>query len=64
MPYSTLGPLVLSMEGDAYPGDSEPPTLIGVVSWSGSCGDYNFPEVYGRVSDVLDWIEEKMREEL
>ena len=52
-----LGPLVLSNDGDDYPGQSGPPTLIGVVSWGGSCG---YASVFGRVSVVIDWIKKEM----
>ena len=31
-------------------------TLIGIVAWNAGCGDVNYPDVYSRVSDVLDWI--------
>lgn len=31
--------------------------LVGVVSWSlGVCGDPKYPDVYGRVAAVRDWI--------
>ena len=33
-------------------------TIVGVMSWSEGCGDYYFPDVYARVSGVVDWIKE------
>ena len=31
-------------------------TVIGIASWSMGCGDTEYPDVYARVADVLDWI--------
>ena len=31
-------------------------TLIGIVSWGGACGFAEYPDVYAKVSLVLDWI--------
>ena len=31
--------------------------LIGVVSWGIGCGLPGYPDVYARVTDVMDWIE-------
>ena len=31
--------------------------LIGVVSWGIGCGLSAYPDVYARVTDVMDWIE-------
>ena len=56
---SILGPLVLSKEGDDYPGQSGPPTLIGVASWA-TCNNASIPPVFGRVSSVVDWIEKEI----
>ena len=33
--------------------------LIGITSWAAACGYAEWPDVYGRVSSVLDWITEK-----
>ena len=35
------------------------PTLIGIQSFSGACGYAAYPDVFGRVTHVLDWITEK-----
>ena len=33
------------------------PTVIGITSWITSCGYVEYPEVYGRVSHVVNWIQ-------
>ena len=33
------------------------PTLIGITSWVTACGYVDYPEVYGRVSRVVNWIQ-------
>ena len=33
-------------------------TIIGVTSWSSSCGDDEYPPVFGKVTQVLDWIQD------
>ena len=33
--------------------------LIGITSWAAACGYAEWPDVYGRVSSMLDWITEK-----
>ena len=35
------------------------PTLLGIVSFSGACGYAEYPDVFGRVTKILDWIESK-----
>ena len=32
-------------------------TIFGVTSWSLACGYAEYPDVFGRVSKVRDWIE-------
>ena len=31
-------------------------TLIGIVSWGAACGYAQYPEIYSKVSLILDWI--------
>ena len=66
-----LGPLVLSKKGDDYPGQSGPPTLIGVVSlgpiWCGIENEYDEitdESVFARVSSVVDWIKMEINRKL
>ena len=33
--------------------------LVGVNSWAAACGYAEWPDVFGRVSHVTDWITEK-----
>ena len=33
--------------------------LVGITSWSGACGYAEWPNVFGRVSHVTDWITAK-----
>ena len=35
------------------------PTLIGIASWGGGCGDVEYPDIFGKVTHVLDWIKRK-----
>ena len=37
------------------------PTLLGIVSFTGACGYAEYPDVFGRVTTILDWIESKTR---
>jgi len=46
------GPLVCEVDGDAI--------ITGVVSWGIGCADADHPGVYGRVTEVLSWIESNM----
>ena len=50
-----IGPLVYI---DAYESTKTEKiaTVIGIASWSMGCGDTEYPDVYARVADVLDWI--------
>ena len=48
-----LGPLVHIEHKGPYDGIA---TLIGLVSWGAACGYPQYPDVYARVSIVLDWI--------
>ena len=36
-------------------------TLIGISSFGGACGYSEYPDVFGRVTHVLDWITSKTR---
>ena len=33
--------------------------LVGITSWAGACGYAEWPDVFGRVSHITDWITEK-----
>ena len=33
--------------------------LVGITAWVAACGYAEWPDVYGRVSHVTDWITEK-----
>ena len=47
-----LGPLIYYNEDRA--------TVVGVVSIGNGCGYDKFPGVFGRVTSVLDWINDEM----
>ncbi|MCI4384341.1 hypothetical protein PGIGA_G00037580 [Pangasianodon gigas] len=47
------GPLICKQNDTHY--------VYGVVSWGDGCGKKNKPGVYARVTQFLDWINEKMR---
>ena len=40
-------------------GNSSKPILIGISSYTFSCGFNKIPSVFTRVSEYLDWIEEQ-----
>ena len=48
------GPLTYDDQGSAV--------VVGVVSWGHGCAETNYPGVYGRVTEVLPWINEQMTE--
>ena len=50
-----LGPLTYEFSGKNY--------LVGVVSWGISCADKNYPGVYARVTDQLDWIKGELEKD-
>lgn len=35
------------------------PTLLGISSWIGACGYVEYPQIFGKVTHVLDWIKRK-----
>ena len=47
-----IGPLIYYNEGRA--------TVVGVVSTGNGCGYDRFPGIFGRVTAVLDWINEEL----
>ena len=47
-----LGPLIYYNEDRA--------TVVGVVSTGKGCGKDKFPGIFGRVTSVLDWINDEM----
>ena len=49
---NVLGPLIYYNEGRA--------TVVGVVSTGDGCGKDKFPGIFGRVTSVLDWINDEL----
>lgn len=47
-----LGPLTYTTEGRTY--------IAGVVSHGWGCGLPNYPGVYARVTEALDWIDSEI----
>ena len=47
------GPLVVQRDNKENKENYE---LVGVVSWGWGCGQERFPDIYGRVTSVMDWI--------
>lgn len=47
------GPLACEKNGVAY--------LYGIISWGDSCGQFNKPGVYTRVTRYVDWISDRIR---
>ena len=33
------------------------PTVLGIASWVSACGYVEYPDVYGRVTRALNWIQ-------
>ena len=50
--YKNIGPLTYTAAGKTY--------VVGVVSWGIGCGDPNRAGVYGRVTNVLHWINQQV----
>ena len=46
------GPLIYYNKGRA--------TVVGVVSTGEGCGEEKFPGIFGRVTSVLDWINDEL----
>ena len=44
------GPLICVVDNE--------PVLYGVVSWGRECALPDFPGIYGKVSSIIDWIED------
>ena len=41
------------------PNDESIATVVGIQSWTGACGDVNYPDVYASVAQALSWITQK-----
>jgi len=54
------GPLVSSDGNGMTPGENY--DLIGVVSWGYGCANPNYPGVYARVTEAMEWIEDNTEE--
>ncbi|XP_039598899.1 tissue-type plasminogen activator-like, partial [Polypterus senegalus] len=50
------GPLVCSNKGRM--------SLLGIISWGDGCGKKNTPGVYTKVVNYLDWIDERMKQQM
>ena len=48
------GPLTYESEGQTF--------IVGVVSWGIGCAQPNKPGVYARVTEVLPWINEQLKQ--
>ncbi len=54
------GPLIIKNEDTGTVEDSQRDILVGIVSWGFACVHNSFPGVYGRVSNVYDWIRDNI----